>query len=179
MPKLTLQPLGATAPLTVDLTWKPDAGQRNHFRLTAEHGSLQADGHVDASGAGTLRLGAQLLPFYFCRTEGELHLWLHGETYVFALPRSDTQSRRHAGGLPSSGEVVSPMPGLVLKVLVRPGEAVTAQTPLIVVESMKMELTIPAPADGRVAAVLYEPGQRVDRGAVLVRMESPHGEPSP
>jgi 3-methylcrotonyl-CoA carboxylase alpha subunit len=177
MAKLTLQPQGAAAPLTIEITRGTGAGHRDSFTLTAEQGTLQAEGRADASGAGTLRIGARVLPFYFGRADGELHLWLDGEVYVFLLPRSDPGSRRHAGALPSTGEVVSPMPGLVLKVLAHPGEPVAAQAPLVVIESMKMELTIPAPADGRVAEVLCEPGDRVDRGAVLVRMEPQEDPP--
>jgi biotin carboxyl carrier protein len=57
-------------------------------------------------------------------------------------------------------------------VLAEPGATVSAHAPLVVIESMKMELTVTAPADGNVAEVLCEPGGRVDRGAVLLRMES-------
>jgi 3-methylcrotonyl-CoA carboxylase alpha subunit len=171
MAKLTLQPQGAAAPLTVEIMWGKSDGKSDGFTLTAEQGTLQAEGRADASGAGTLRIGARVLPFYFSRADNELHLWLDGETYVFTLPRVEQAGRRHAGALSASGEVVSPMPGVVLKVLVQPGETVAAQAPLVVVESMKMELTVPAPADGKVAEILCEPGDRVDRGAVLVRME--------
>ena len=51
----------------------------------------------------------------------------------------------------AAGSLVAPMPGRVLRVLVAPGDDVTAGQPLVVVEAMKMEHQVVAPADGRVA----------------------------
>jgi biotin carboxyl carrier protein len=63
------------------------------------------------------------------------------------------------------------MPGNVLRVLVAPGDAVVAGQPLVVVEAMKMEHQVLAPADGTVATVHVTPGQQVDTGQALLQME--------
>jgi biotin carboxyl carrier protein len=63
------------------------------------------------------------------------------------------------------------MPGLVLKVLVRPGEKVSAHQTLIVLEAMKMEHNIAAPYDGTVKTVSCAVGGRVAEGAVLIELE--------
>ena len=63
------------------------------------------------------------------------------------------------------------MPGTVLRVLVAAGDAVAAGQPLVVVEAMKMEHQIVAPAAGTVAEVLVAAGQQVDTGQVLLQME--------
>ncbi|KAB2945072.1 MAG: acetyl-CoA carboxylase biotin carboxyl carrier protein subunit, partial [Phycisphaerae bacterium] len=47
-------------------------------------------------------------------------------------------------------EVKAPMPGTILKILVKPGDVVTAHQPLVVMESMKMEMTLSASGAGRV-----------------------------
>jgi acetyl/propionyl-CoA carboxylase alpha subunit len=70
-----------------------------------------------------------------------------------------------------AGSLVAPMPGSVLRVLVAPGDAVTAGQPLVVVEAMKMEHQIVAPADGTVATVQVSRGEQVDTGQVLLQME--------
>jgi 3-methylcrotonyl-CoA carboxylase alpha subunit len=67
--------------------------------------------------------------------------------------------------------LTSPMPGLVLKVLVRPGEKVRAHQTLIVLEAMKMEHNIEAPYDGTVKTVNCAEGGRVAEGAVLIEIE--------
>ena len=70
-----------------------------------------------------------------------------------------------AGG---SHVVKSPMPGRVVRVLVAVGDRVTARQGVVVVEAMKMENELRAPAAGVVKEVLVVPGAAVDAGAVLI-----------
>lgn len=67
-----------------------------------------------------------------------------------------------------AGEVKAPMPGLVLRVLVEPGQRVDAGAGLAVLEAMKMENQIKAPVAGVVAEVRVEAGKAVEKGQVLV-----------
>ncbi len=65
--------------------------------------------------------------------------------------------------------VKAPMPGLVVRVLVEPGQEVAAGTGLVVLEAMKMENELKAVGPGVVDEILATPGQAVEKGAVLVR----------
>ena len=65
----------------------------------------------------------------------------------------------------------SVMPGKVVRVLVSPGDDVSAGQGLVVVEAMKMENEISAPRAGRVKSVDVNPGQNVETGARLVVLE--------
>jgi biotin carboxyl carrier protein len=67
--------------------------------------------------------------------------------------------------------VAAPMPGRVVRVLVKPGDEVAPRQGLVVVEAMKMENELAAPRAGRVAEVLVVEGQSVDAGRLLVRLE--------
>ena len=62
----------------------------------------------------------------------------------------------------------APMPGKVVAHLVAPGTRVTKGTPLIVLEAMKMELTVVASRDGVLESFRYAPGEQVSEGAELV-----------
>ena len=64
--------------------------------------------------------------------------------------------------------LTAPMPARVIKVLVQPGAAVKKGDTLVMLEAMKMELPIRAPADGRVAAVHCRDGELVQADAVLL-----------
>ncbi len=66
--------------------------------------------------------------------------------------------------------LAAPMPGLVLKVLVRPGDTVRTHQVLVVIEAMKMEHAIEAPYDGIVKKVHCAEGGRVAEGSVLVEL---------
>ncbi len=83
--------------------------------------------------------------------------------------RGGAESRRQHG-------LAAPMPGLVLKVLVRPGEKVRAHQTLVILEAMKMEHAIEAPYDGVVKHVHCAEGGRVAEGVVLVELEQEAGK---
>ncbi len=73
----------------------------------------------------------------------------------------------HAGPLP----VKAPMPGLIVRVHVQPGDAVRAGQGVVSMEAMKMENELRSASAGTVKAVLVQPGQAVEKGAVLVELE--------
>jgi acyl-CoA carboxylase subunit alpha len=75
------------------------------------------------------------------------------------------------GGAVAAGSLASPLPGIVRRVAVRPGEAVPAGALLVVVEAMKLEHRISAPTAGRVREVLVAEGQEVDAGAPVAVLE--------
>lgn len=72
----------------------------------------------------------------------------------------------HAGPLP----VTAPMPGMIVRVHVQPGDAVVPGQGVIAMEAMKMENELRAITAGVVKAVLVQPGQAVEKGAVLVEL---------
>jgi biotin carboxyl carrier protein len=63
------------------------------------------------------------------------------------------------------------MPGLVVKVLAEPGQAVAAGAGLVVLEAMKMENELKAPASGVVGAVLARAGEAVEKGQALIEFQ--------
>lgn len=67
--------------------------------------------------------------------------------------------------------VKAPMPGLVISVLVEPGQAVQKGDPLIILEAMKMENVIKAAGDGIVKSVSAQKGQPVEKGFTLLDLE--------
>jgi biotin carboxyl carrier protein len=71
-------------------------------------------------------------------------------------------------GPKGSDRLVAPMPGKVVRVLVKAGDVVSARQPLVVVEAMKMENELRAGRDGTVAEVRAREGQSVDAGALLI-----------
>ncbi len=75
-------------------------------------------------------------------------------------------SDAHAGPQP----VTAPMPGMIVRVHVQPGDSVTQGQGVISMEAMKMENELRATTAGIVKAVLVQPGQAVEKGAVLVEL---------
>ena len=77
----------------------------------------------------------------------------------------------HGAGESGPRPIVAPMPGRIVKVLVRKGEPVSARQGLVVVEAMKMENELRSPRDGTVADVRVSEGMSVDANAILVVIE--------
>jgi len=78
--------------------------------------------------------------------------------------------RRHAGAAAGFGplRIAAPMPGRVVRVLVKTGDAVRARQPVVVVEAMKMENELRADRDGTVAEIHAREGMSVEAGALLI-----------
>ena len=69
--------------------------------------------------------------------------------------------------------VRAPMPGMIVRIEVAPGDTVRSGQDIVIVEAMKMENELKAEGDGVVGRILVEPGQAVEKGAVLVEFEAP------
>ncbi len=98
------------------------------------------------------------------------------EAYVAGrriVARVDPANRRRRPAAPGAGEIVAPMPGLIVEFLVREGDIVEAGQPVVVEESMKMQMQLRAESAGRVTRVIGRPGKQVEKGAVLVKI-APH-----
>ncbi len=101
-----------------------------------------------------------------------LHLWL-GERHLEFVPEDPRAAEFQASA--ATGGLTTPLPGVVVSVAVRPGEAVASGAVLMVIEAMKMEHTITAPYAGTVSAVHFAPGERVSEGAALIELERAAG----
>jgi pyruvate carboxylase len=78
---------------------------------------------------------------------------------VKARPKADPENLHHLG---------SPMPGMVVEVKVKPGQQVAEHEKLVVLEAMKMEMTLASPVTGVVKDVYVKPKDRVEGGDLLV-----------
>ncbi len=68
--------------------------------------------------------------------------------------------------------VLSEIPGTVFKVEVKVGDEVAEDDPVIILESMKMEIPVGAPRAGRVAEILVEEGEAVEEGQEVAVIEA-------
>ncbi len=95
-------------------------------------------------------------------------VFLQGSTY--SLLRDDPLHLVEAGGAHGGG-LTAPMPGKVVALLAQPGQKVEKGAPLLILEAMKMEHTITAPAAGTIKTFCYAAGEQVGDGAALVEFE--------
>ncbi|QRY42773.1 biotin/lipoyl-binding protein [Mycolicibacterium boenickei] len=94
-----------------------------------------------------------------------------GSTALHEIPRFPDPS-----AMQETGSLLAPMPGLVVRVEVSEGDEVSAGSPIVVLEAMKMEHTVRTPSDGLVATVAVKPGDQVESGQVLAVVAGPDDE---
>jgi biotin carboxyl carrier protein len=125
---------------------------KNSYRVTADLGTSQQNYHVMVGTHGELTVHS---------VNGSI-------TLEPVLPKLEPTGRHAAT---SAATLLSPMPGKVIKVGVQPGDQVTANQSLLILEAMKMEHTIRSPIAGTVTAVNCVVGALVEENKVLVTIE--------
>ena len=107
-------------------------------------------------------------------TRGKYSLSVDGRRYAVEALDERTRAIRElseATAAPAGpAPLIAPMPGLIVRVNVAPGDSVRAGQGLIVMEAMKMENELRASAAGVVKSVRATPGTAVERGTVLVEL---------
>jgi len=68
-------------------------------------------------------------------------------------------------------EVVAPMVGKVVRIVAEPGQSVSEDDPIVMIEAMKVEMPVSAPEDGKVAELRVAVGDTVEGGQVLAILE--------
>lgn len=101
---------------------------------------------------------------------------INGNTYHLEIKDSYDQLVEKMGLLSNATQkaknINAPMPGLIMDVLVYPGEEIEEGTPLLVLSAMKMENQILAQGAGTIKAIAVNVGDTVDKGQLIIEMES-------
>jgi len=125
-----------------------------------------------------VRVGEQLLEVevdHFDLRAKKLGCWINGGYFEASL-QTPLLRRIEQLGLAKSksvggGNITAPMPGLVREVLVKEGEQLEAKQAVIILEAMKMENVIKSDGEGLVQSIKVQPGDAVDKGALLVELK--------
>ncbi len=120
-------------------------------------------------GRLTAQVGARAVDAGVVIAEEVLHLFLPSGhlSLGYALPLAHADE-----GAAEESRLTAPMPGKVIALMVEADTRVTKGQPLLVMEAMKMEHTICAPADGRITGLLYRVGEQVAEGAQLIGFDA-------
>ncbi|BDT71128.1 acetyl-/propionyl-coenzyme A carboxylase alpha chain [Comamonadaceae bacterium OS-4] len=170
--------------------WKSHGAQVRSFAL--EYAGEPHTALLRSVRGGTLELtvGGQTYPLQWsaqgraldvrCGEQRSLvNVYVNGAVAQVFNARGATQiiaidALAHAGDAQSEGgRLTAPMPGKVVSFAVKAGDVVKKGQALAVMEAMKMEHTIAAPADGTVGELLFAPGDQVTEGSELLRMVVP------
>jgi 3-methylcrotonyl-CoA carboxylase alpha subunit len=135
------------------------------YMLRIDDAAIAVRGELGPNGTLRAELGGRRLDASVVVAGEKRHVFLDGRSYQ--LSRVDPL---HHGseGQGAEGGLVAPMPGKVIAWLAKPGAEVAKGAPLLILEAMKMEHTITAPAAGTLKAFKFAVGEQVTEGAELV-----------
>jgi biotin carboxyl carrier protein len=139
-------------------------------RWTIDGGALDADAVEVSSGIYSILLeGKSFEARVGSQSDSNLRVTVAGREFNIAIRNCRKWNRDRAAGAQAEGrqQVTAPMPGKIVLVLVKTGDAVDAGQGIVVVEAMKMQNEIRSPKSGTVERLLVVTGQTVNAGEVV------------
>jgi biotin carboxyl carrier protein len=174
--KARLQSGSKTLEHEVELAAHEQLNGLRKFRV----GSLASEAHIEeiTPGVYSILLNGRTYEAFVSKRPGDAPgivspylVTVEQRQYLVEL-NDPRQWRRTGSSVEAEGpqEIVAPMPGKIVKVLVTEGQEVSRDQGLLVMEAMKMQNELRAPRAGRVERIYMEEGRGVESGARLLRL---------
>lgn len=148
---------------------------REGFRVRLDDRELAVDLLRVKASLYSLLMGGRSYEIDVLETDDAYTVLVDGQPFRVEIQDEQQKRLRAAVGKgevkPGKRTVAAPMPGKVVKLLVKVGDSVHAGAGVIVVEAMKMENELKAPTAGTVKEIRVEEGKAVNGGEVLVVIE--------
>ena|SRR5579862_8541609 len=151
---------------TVEFSPPKAEGSRVAFQVDGR--SVESDAMGLSRGSYSVLLGGRSLDAAVEETPSGLLVRVNGREYSVTVADPRAWSRGRGGGVELEGrqQLLAPMPGKIVRVLVKVGEQVAAGQGLLVIEAMKMQNEVRSPKSGALEKLARE-GQTVNAGEVL------------
>jgi len=177
MIRATLKPARSESVLDITLA-QDDASNPDLYEFqcgdTRHEVRIQTTGH----GEGCLQLLGKSIPFYATKQDNELAVWVDGRIYKLELVDKTAQRGNGSAQKQSGNEIKAEMPGTILQINAQPGDSIEEGQPVIIMESMKMEMSLTSPRKATIASITCKIGDMVSMGDILATLslqEDSHG----
>jgi len=149
--------------------------KENRFLVDLGNNKLEVESSVISPNCLSLLMGDQSFTVYWAEKEGKRYFSIGGEEFLIREAEEAKATGRvaEAGAVEAKGAVFPPMPGKVLKILVKEGEKVRKNQSLAIVEAMKMEHEIKAPSEAVIKKINVSEEDMVDTEDSLIELEIP------
>ncbi|NJD62114.1 MAG: biotin/lipoyl-binding protein [Deltaproteobacteria bacterium] len=143
------------------------------YAVTIDGQEHLVDAHQVQSSVWSVLYGETSFEVDVQGKDEEFEVLISGDCYKFTLMNEQRKALMRTGGKGAAGKamVTSPMPGKVVKLLVKEGEEVKADQGVVVVEAMKMENELKSAVTGKVKEIFVKEGEVVESGAKLLLVE--------
>jgi biotin carboxyl carrier protein len=151
-------------------------GQQYRVNLTGNHNTVNGQSlashlvRLKNEGQYLIQWGQKVLEVnVFSHDSKSYEVWVNGKKLIASI---DSNKSIIKALEENDGIVVAPMPGSVVSVAVQNGDHIVKNQSLLVLESMKMQMQIRSPVEGRVLQINVAAGQQVGKGTLLVKLQS-------
>jgi biotin carboxyl carrier protein len=143
-----------------------------HWSCRLNGAEVEVDAVLARPSVLSLRIGNRAYEIKSERVASDFYLWVRSRRFAVEVrdPRS-LRGRTRAADDHGPRKITAPMPGKIVRVMLREGAAVEAGQGIAVVEAMKMQNEIKSPKKGTVAKILVNEGTAVNAGDVLAIVE--------
>jgi biotin carboxyl carrier protein len=151
---------------------------QNEYKVDVSSGQLSVNGEkiqanltpINADGLYMLMNGDHRRNLHVDSVGNSAYSLTSRGKNVVARVENGTSLFNRRADTSSSKDLLAPMPGMVIQVLVKEGDAVQKGQVLVVLESMKMQMEMRAPQDGSVAKIAVQPKSTVEKGTLLLKL---------
>ena len=151
---------------------------KNEYNVNLEGEQIKINGSpiagmlkpINGSGLHLLQQGKKTFELFLDAIEGDnLEFLIAGRRILAKVETLQSRARRRKTS-ETSGALTAPMPGVLMSVLVEPGQKVSEGQTLAVLESMKMQMQLKAAQAGTVQKVFHQPGDQVEKGRAILQI---------
>ena len=143
------------------------------YMVRGDEKEYLVDAHQVQGSVWSILYGTNSFEVDVQRKGDDYEVLIGGDCHKFTLMNEQLKALSRAGGKAAAGKALltSPMPGKVVKLLVKEGEEVKSDQGVIVVEAMKMENELKSAVAGKVKEIFVKEGEIVESGAKLLLVE--------
>ena len=146
---------------------RQSVADRNNVTVAIDGTELPVQIERHGNHRAILTVNGKRFDCWVAQDNDKLFVHLNGRSYEL---QAITEFAAAAAGGSGSGQIKAPMPGVVLECHASAGDSVAEGQSLMMIESMKLQTEITAPASGTVTAMNVEAGQSFDKGTVLIEV---------
>lgn len=141
--------------------------ERSDYKITIQNKHYEIKAAAFNQEQLTLEINNQEYQSTLIFQKNQIWLLTKQNNLLFILPDYD----QVASEAQNENTLKTPMPGKIIQVLIKEGESITADQPLMVLEAMKMEHTLRAPHAGMIKTIHFQVGDQVQEGESVVEIE--------
>lgn len=149
---------------TVEVERLPDGA----YRAVIDGQAIPFRALPTPTGGTILVIGDERVTTHVVRAGNERHVAVGGDAYALSLP--ERRGSKRGGSSAGGGDLAAQMPGQVREIMAAEGDVVQRGQPILLLEAMKMEIRVTAPADGTLKRLLVKVGDVVERGQRLAEI---------